>query len=87
MVKEAYTSPISAKKKIDTVNKTDKSQTSKETVYTSKNNQTVTITTIDKSRYIPGDNLSNRSTRIENPLSRTIKIFLICLDKEMINQV
>ena len=36
VVKEANTSPISAKKKIDTVDKTEKSQTSKETVDTSK---------------------------------------------------
>ena len=36
VVKKANTYPISANNNIDTVNKTDKSQTSKETVHTSK---------------------------------------------------
>ena len=66
VVKEATTSPISAKKNIDTVYKTDKLKTSKETVNTSKNNKTYTINSIDKSRSTPWYNLSNKSTRIEN---------------------
>ena len=45
-------------------NKKDKSQSSKETVDTSKNNKTDTFNTIDKSRSIPVNNLSNYSTRI-----------------------
>ena len=43
MVKEANTYLISAKNKIDTVNRTDKSQTSPETVDTSKNNLNDTV--------------------------------------------
>ena len=67
MVKEANTSPISEKKNIYTVKKTDKSQSYKETVNTSKNNKTEALTSIDKSRSIPRTNLSNKSTRIEKP--------------------
>ena len=59
MVKEANTSPICTKNNIDTVEKTDKSQTSKEKVDTSKNNKTDTVNTIYKSGYIPVTNLSN----------------------------
>ena len=67
MVKEDNTSLISSKKKIDIVVKTDKSQTSKGTVDTSKNNKTDTLNTIYKSRPTPRTNLSNKSTKIENP--------------------
>ena len=56
MVKEANTSPISGKKKNDTFDKTEKSQTSKETVYTPKKNKTDTSSTIDKSRSTPKNN-------------------------------
>ena len=52
MVKEFITPLISEKKKIDTVNKTEKSQASNKTV--------------DKSRFILRSNYSNKSTRIEN---------------------
>ena len=50
MVKEAITPPISAKKKIGTVNKTEKSQASNKTVYTPRGNQTDKVKSIDKSR-------------------------------------
>ena len=65
MVEEATTYPISEKRKIDTVKKTEKLQASKKTVEISKRNKTDTVKTKDKSRFIPGNNLSNRSTRIE----------------------
>ena len=48
-VKEAITPPISAKNKIDTVNKTEKSQTSNKTVDTTKRNITDTVKSLDKS--------------------------------------
>ena len=67
MVKEAKTSLISAKKNIDTVEKTEKSQTSKEKVDNYKNNKTDTLNTINKSRSTPRTNLSNRGTKIEKP--------------------
>ena len=79
MAGKAITSPISEKKNIDTVNKTEKSQASNKTVDTSKSNKTDTgksidksrstqrtdtVNIVDKSRSIPGTNLSNISTRI-----------------------
>ena len=82
VVKEAITPPISEKKKIDTVNKTEKSQASNKTVDTPKSNKTDTVksldksrstqrtdteNTVNKSRSIPRTNLSNKSTRIEKP--------------------
>ena len=82
VVHKDITSPISEKKKIDTVKKTQKSQASKKTVDTSKRNKndtiktihksesnqiTDTVNTVDKSRSIPGTNLSYISTRIEKP--------------------
>ena len=82
VVKEAITPPISEKKKIDTVNKTEKPQAPNKKVDTPKSNKTDkvkpiyksrsaqltdTFTTVDKSRYIPGNNVYNISTRIENP--------------------
>ena len=82
MVEEATTYPISAKRKIDTVRKTKKCQALNKTVDTSKINKTDTfksiyksrftqitdtVNTVDKSRSIPGNDLSNRSTRIEKP--------------------
>ena len=67
VVKEANTSPISAKNKIDTVNKTEKYKTPKETVDNYKNNKTDIFNTIDKSSSTPGTNLSNRSFHIKTP--------------------
>ena len=66
IVEESITSPISSKKNIDTVNKTEKSQTSQKTVPTSKN-KLDTLNSIYKSRSIQRTNLSNKSTRIEKP--------------------
>ena len=66
LIKEANTYPISDKNNIDTVNRTEKSQTSTETVNTSKNNKTDTLNSIDKSRSTTRTNLSNKITRIEN---------------------
>ena len=48
VVEEAITPPISKKKKIDTVNKTEKSQASNKTVDTSKRNKTDTVKSFDK---------------------------------------
>ena len=82
VVKEAITPQFTARKKIDRVNKIEKSQASKETVDTPKSNKTDkfksidqsrsnqrtdTENTVDKSGSIPRTNLSNKSTRIENP--------------------
>ena len=50
MVKEAIPHPISAKKMIDTVNKTEKLQESNETVGTTKSNKTDTVKSLIKSR-------------------------------------
>ena len=47
--------------------KTEKSKTSKGTVYTSKNNKNDTVNTVDKSGSTPGTNLSNKSFHIEKP--------------------
>ena len=65
MIKEVKTNIISTKKKIDIVNKTDKSQPSPETIDTSKNNKNYTVDRADKSRSIPVTNLSNKITQIE----------------------
>ena len=67
VVEESITSTILSKKKIDTVNKTEKSQTSKETVPTSKEIKPDTLKSVDESRYNQRSNLYNRSTRIEKP--------------------
>ena len=82
VVEEAITPPISTKKKIDTVNKTDKSQSSNKTVDTPKTNKTNTVKSLDKSRStqrtetentvdksmsIPRSNNNNKSIRIEKP--------------------
>ena len=67
VVKEANTYPISAKNKIDTVDKKEKSQTSKDTSDTSKNNKIDTVNTIYESRSTPRTNLSNKFFHIENP--------------------
>ena len=49
------------------------------------------LKSIDKSRFTQRTNLSNKITRIENPqkqiFSRTMKIFLFCIEKEMIQHV
>ena len=81
-MKEAITPPVPGKKKIDTVNKRDKSKAPNKTVDTPKINKfdkvksidkarstqiTDTEKTFDKSRSIPVTDLSNKSTRIENP--------------------
>ena len=49
-MEEAITPPISEKKKIGTVKKTEKSQASNKTVDTPKINKTNTVKSIDKSR-------------------------------------
>ena len=83
LVEEAPNSTISEREKnIDTVNKIDKSQAPQKTVDTSNINKTDIVRTMDKSgstkitdkvyaiyksMSIPGTNLSNRSTEIENP--------------------
>ena len=79
MANEAITYPISAKKKIDKVNKTEKPQAPNKKVDTHRSNKTYKVKAIDKSRstkksdienkvnrsrYIPRTNLSNISTRI-----------------------
>ena len=50
VVKEAITHPISEKKKIDTVNKTEKSQESNKKVDTPIINKTDKVKSLDKSR-------------------------------------
>ena len=50
VVEEAITPPIWSKKKIDSVNKTDKSQASNKTVDTPKNDKPDTVKSLDKSR-------------------------------------
>ena len=60
------------KKKIDTVDKTEKSRKLKEIVNTYKSNITDTINTIDKSRSTPRNNSSNKITKIEKPLEINI---------------
>ena len=52
------------KKNIDTVKKTEESQTSKETVVTSKTNKTDSLNTIDKSMSYPRTNQSNKKIHI-----------------------
>ena len=49
-MKEAITPPISAKKKIDTVNKTEKSQAPNKAVDATKSNKTDKVKSINKSR-------------------------------------
>ena len=81
-MKENITPPITAKKKIDTINKIEKSQASNKTVDTPRINKTDKVksldksrstqktdteNTVNKSRSIPRTNLSNKSIRIENP--------------------
>ena len=78
VVWKAITYLISEKNKIDTVNKTEKSQAYNKIVDSPKINKNDTVksrytqrtdivNTVDKSRSILGNNLSNISTRIENP--------------------
>ena len=64
-VKEAITPPIS-KKKIDTFNKTEKSQASNKTVDTSSNNKSDQGKSLDKSR-------SNQITDMENIANKVNK--------------
>ena len=81
-MEEAITTPISEKNKIDTVNKTDKSQASNKTVDTPKikkidtvkllyesrsTRRTETENTVDKSRSIPRSNYYYKINRIEKP--------------------
>ena len=68
LVEEVITYPISVKKKIDTVNKTEKSQTSKKQSLPPKKAKTDTLNSIDKSRSTQRTNLSNKITRIEKPI-------------------
>ena len=80
LVKEAITPPISEKKNIDTINKTEESQAPNKTADTPKSNKTEKVksiyksrstqrtdteNTVDKSRSIPRTNLYNKITRIE----------------------
>ena len=82
MVGESINPPISSKNKIDTLNKTDKSQVSNKTVDTPKSNKndkvksidrsrstqrTDMVNTVNKSRYITGNSFSDISTGIEKP--------------------
>ena len=64
VVEEAITSHISAKKNIDTINKTEKSQASKRTVPISKKLNPQVVRTVDKSGSTQRTNLSNISTRL-----------------------
>ena len=79
VVEEAMTPPISSKKEIDTVNKTEKSQAANNTEDKPKRNKTNTIKSLDKSRSIkrtdtentvdtlssiPRSKYSNKNTRI-----------------------
>ena len=66
VVEEAITPPILAKKKIDTVNKTDKSQASNKTVDISSRNKSEQGKSLDKSR-------SNQRTDIENTVNKVNK--------------
>ena len=50
VVEEPITPPISEKKKIDTVNKTEKSQASNKTLDKPKSNKNDTVKPLDKSR-------------------------------------
>ena len=103
MAEKSITSPVSVKKRIETVNKIDQSQASNKTVDTSKINKTDTaksidklrstqrtdtVNTVDKSGSIPGNNLSNIITRIENPteidIFRDNQNHMICLYMEII---
>ena len=82
VLKEGIIPPISEKKKIDTVNKTEKSKSFNKKVDMPRSNKTEKVKSIDKSgstqrtdtenkvdksRSIPRTNLSNKSTRIETP--------------------
>ena len=82
MVKEAINPPISAKRKIDKVKKTEKLQASNESVNTPRINKTDKVksifkarstqrtdseNTVNKLRSIPRTNLSNKSTGMEKP--------------------
>ena len=64
-MEEATTSPISEKKKIDTVNKTEKTQIPKIQSLPQKKHDT--LTSIYNSMYAKRINLSNISIRIEKP--------------------
>ena len=66
MVEEANTSPILAKMNTDTVNRTEKSQTPQKT-FPASPKKPDTLNSIDKSRFTPRTNLSNKSTIIEKP--------------------
>ena len=57
----------STKKKIDTVDKTEKPQKFPEVVVTSKNKKNYTVDKADNSKSIPVTNISNKSNQIENP--------------------
>ena len=91
VVKESNASLIFAKRKIYTVDRTEKSQTFPEKVDTSKNNKNETVYKADKSKSIPITNLSNKRTQIEKTseinIHREIRMLLICLDKGKVSQV
>ena len=63
IVEEAITPPISTENKIDTVNKTSKSQASNKTVDTLKSNKIDTVKSLDKSS-------STQRTDIENTVDK-----------------
>ena len=82
---------LSPKKEYWESKKTQISQTSPETVDTSKNIKNDTDDRADKSRSVIVTNLSNKITQIEKPqkwiFTETLKLFLICLDKDKFEQV
>ena len=71
-LEEAINSPISEKNNIDTVNKTEKSQSSNKTVDTPKVNKTEKVISIDKSRFTQRTDTVNK---VDKPRSITEKNF------------
>ena len=103
VAKESITTPISGKKKIDTVNKTEKSQASNKTVDTPRikvksidksrsTQRTDTENTVNKSRSIPRTNVSNKSNRIENPSEidnrkDNLSVYVLSVHAEILSSV
>ena len=58
-MKKAINPPISSKKKIFAVNKTDQSQAPNKTVDTPKRNKTKKVKSIDKSRFTQRTDIEN----------------------------
>ena len=65
MNKKFNISITSTKKRIDTIDKTEKSQKTPEPVVTYKNRKIDTVGKSDKSKSILVNNISNKSTQIE----------------------